>query len=141
MNRSRFWKFSLLACCLAVCSCSDNSTSPSNVSLTGSWNGNTNAPGSAAGTGIVRATISQSGSTLSGTWGVTYINPIYNNSGQLSGTFDGTAISLTLDSSVPIACPYKVTATLQSSSIMSGTFATFNCTVAQSGSVQLFRGP
>lgn len=125
----------VLALALAGVSCtsSPSITSPTPPSLAGTWVGSATITGSAAGTGTIRATIAQTGNALTGTWGSTYANPANNGSGALTGTTNGAAVSLTLNSSVPTACPYNVTGTLSGTTSISGTFATFNCSVSASG--------
>lgn len=128
----------LLAIVVSACGGKNTGTTPSPASaLTGSWAGQANAPGSPAGTASVAATIAQSGATLSGTWLTNYANPIYNGSGTLAGSVTGASLSLTLNPSVPTACPYNVTATTNGSSTIDGTYATVNCTVALGGTFTL----
>jgi hypothetical protein len=52
------------------------------------------------------------------------------------GSINGASVSLTLTPSVPTNCPYTVTATVSGNAI-NGTYATFNCLAALSGSVTL----
>jgi len=59
-------------------------------------------------------------------------NPNYNGGGSFKGSASGAAISGTLTPSIPTACPYTVTANL-SGSTMSGNYASYNCTVVDTG--------
>src|ERR1700730_16605150 len=81
-----------LAATLA-CGSSPSSSSPPTPSLTGTWVGT--QTDSVVGTGNLQATLSQSGSTLSGTYTLSFPNPIFNSSGALSGTVNGSSVSLT----------------------------------------------
>jgi hypothetical protein len=124
----------LLLVTAAACG-GDSPSTPSASSLGGTWTGSVTSTSRLAivGVGTVRATIAQNGGSLSGTWSTSYANPQNNNSGSLTGTVSGTAVSLTLSSSVPTSCPFTATAALSGSTAMSGTYATFNCTVSDSG--------
>jgi hypothetical protein len=128
----------VLAAALVLSACGSDSSSPSSTSSTtigGNWAGTVTSSGRLAqvGVGTLRTSIGQNGGALSGTWTVSYTNPANNNSGSLTGLVTGSSVTLTLTSSVPTACPFNVTATLSGSSSMSGTYATFNCTVADGG--------
>ena len=109
---------------------------PQQFSFSGTWTGpiTSNFPGIPPGTAT--ATISQTGSSLSGTWATVYPDPTFNDSGSFSGTASGMSFSGTLSPSDPNACPYTINATV-SENLMSGTYATFNCTFAVSGSISL----
>lgn len=127
----------LILLLLAVCSggCG-GSTSPSPVSVSGTWTGS--VASNRVGAGVATVTLNQSGSSLTGTWAAAFPDPSNNDSGSLSGTVSGSGISATLTSSVPGACPYSFTATVNGNQ-MSGTYATFNCTVAAGGNINLTR--
>ena len=109
---------------------------PQQFSFSGTWTGpiTSNFPGIPPGTATT--TISQTGSSLSGTWATVYPDPTFNNSGSFSGTASGMSFSGTLSPSDPNACPYTINATV-SENLMSGTYATFDCTFAVSGSISL----
>ena len=109
---------------------------PQQFSFSGTWTGpiTSNFPGIPPGTAT--ATISQTGSSLSGTWATVYPDPTFNDSGSFSGTASGMSFSGTLSPSDPNACPYTINATV-SENLMSGTYATFDCTFAVSGSISL----
>ena len=113
----------------------DSPTSPSG-SLAGTWTGT--VIDSLVGTGTIRITISQSGSTISGTWASTFPDPADNNGGTASGTLSGSSLSATLTPSNPSSCPFNVTATV-SGNRMTGTYAVFTCTIAVTGSLELTR--
>lgn len=129
----------LFAATAIMAGCGDNSISnapsaPINVS--GTWSGTATAVGSPAGTGAIRATFAQSGSTVSGTWSATYATAAYNSSGTAIGNLSGSALSLSLNPSVPGTCPYSVTATVNGN-VINGTFATLSCSLALSGPLVL----
>jgi hypothetical protein len=131
---------------LTLTSCSgddggDNSTTSNTSSPFGSLSGNFTGSiqDSAAGTGTVRGTLSQSGTSISGTLQTFFANPNNNNSGTVSGTVNGTSVTLVFTSSVPTACPFNITLTQTSNTQLSGTYAAFNCTVAVGGTVSITR--
>lgn len=76
--------------------------------------------------------MAQNGSSVNGSWNVAYSNAANNNAGSLTGIITGSSVTLTLTPGVPTACPFNVTASIAGSSL-SGTYATFNCTVADGG--------
>ena len=131
----------LLAGMIFVCACSGNnsvspsSSSSSTASLAGNWAGTvtSNTFVNQVGIGTLHATIAQNGSSMNGSWNVAYSNPANNNAGSLTGIITGNSVTLTMTSGVATACPFNVTATLNGSTAMSGTYATFNCTVADGG--------
>ena len=109
---------------------------PQQLFFNGTWTGpvTSNFPGIPPGTGTI--TITQTGSSLSGTWAAVYPDPTFNDSGSFSGTASGMSLSGTLSPSDPTTCPYTINATV-SGNLMSGTYAAFDCTVALSGSISL----
>ena len=109
---------------------------PQQLFFNGTWTGpvTSNFPGIPPGTGTI--TITQTGSSLSGTWATVYPDPTFNDSGSFSGTASGMSLSGTLSPSDPTDCPYTINATV-SGNLMSGTYATFDCTFAVSGSISL----
>ena len=114
--------------------CSDSSTSPTPTDLSGTWTGT--LTDSRVGNGTARVTFSPSGTGLSGTWSSTFPDPSNNNSGTLSGSVNGSSVMITLTPSVPISCPFQVTATVAGNQ-MTGTYAAVNCSVPDSGSISL----
>lgn len=123
----------LVGVILMVACGSKTPTGPSATTVAGTWTGalsdNTIGPGS------LRFTLNQSGSTVTGTWQSTWVNPANNNSGSLTGSSSGTGFSATMTPSVPTSCPFTATATLNSAKTqMTGTYAAFNCSVVSSGS-------
>ena len=105
-------------------------------SLSGTWTGSATSTLTSV-VGSVRATMTQVGSSLSGTWSVNYPS-VGTNSGTLGGTVTGSAVSVTLYPANPARCAQSMTATLRGSSLR-GTWSTINCTVSASGSVSLTR--
>ena len=88
------------------------------------------------GQGTVRLTITQSGSSLAGTWATTYANTANNNSGSLTGTVTGANVTATLIPTLPTACPFNA-ATTRNGNAMSGTYTTFNCAMVVSGTINV----
>jgi hypothetical protein len=112
--------------CLAGAACGSSPTSPSDASISGTWSG-------PSGSQFVTVTFNQNGGSLQGTWST---SPVING-GQLTGSKTGAGVQMTLSPSNPQNCPYTITATLSTATAMSGTYASFNCTVAISGSISL----
>jgi hypothetical protein len=95
----------------ATVNCGGSSPSaPSTPSLTGTWVGT--ETDTVAGTGVLQSTVSQSGSTLSGTYSLTFPNPIFSNSGTLTGTVNGSNVSMTATPGSAAICPALDTATV-----------------------------
>ena len=96
---------------------------------------------SIAGAGTVQGTLSESGSSLSGMFQTTFTQSgrTVTSSGTVSGTVNGTSITLTLTPSDPTACPFNITLTQVSDTQLTGTYTAFNCTVAQSGTINVTR--
>jgi hypothetical protein len=127
-------RITLVVALVALVSCGGGSPSaPSAVQVAGTWSGSITS-NQVAGSGPARITIAQSGSSLTGTWQVT--GPNGPDSGNMTGSMNGSSASMSLTPSVPGTCPYSVTATFAGSS-MTGTYATQNCTASGSGGVAL----
>lgn len=129
----------LLSAAILASACSGNDSSgPSSSSsnLAGNWAGTVTSATfvSQVGIGTFRATLAQNGSSINGSWQTTYSNPANNNAGALTGIITGSSVTLTLTSGVATACPFNATASLNAGGTgMTGTYATFNCTVADGG--------
>ena len=68
--------------------------------------------------------VSQSGSTLSGTYSVMFVNSGFSNSGTLSGTVNGSSVSMTATPIGAAICPVLYTGTLNAASTqITGTYA------------------
>jgi hypothetical protein len=93
---------------------------------------------SRAGTGTIQITLAQSDSSVTGTVQTTFANSQFNNSGTFTGTVSGSSVTITFSPSNPTSCPYNATLTVNGNQL-TGTYATFNCTVAASGSITLTR--
>jgi hypothetical protein len=97
-------------------------SSPSTPSLAGTWVGT--ETDAVAGTGSLQSTISQSGSTLSGTYALSFSNPIFSNGGTLTGTVNGSSVSMTATPSNPAICPALDAATVNATATqITGTYA------------------
>ena len=108
-------------------------SAPSGLQVTGTWSGSITS-NQVSGSGPARVTLTQSGTTLTGTWNAT--GPGGPDSGNLTGSVSGQGVAMTLNSSVPSNCPYTVNVTVSGAS-MTGTYAAFQCTVAASGGISL----
>ena len=106
--------------------------STSTNAMDGTWVGTTTDNLGASAN--IRATISQSGASLSGTWVST--NSSNTNGGMLSGSVNGSSLSVTLTPSITTACPLSVTAMVNGSQMI-GTYAGVSCTVAVKGSITM----
>ena len=114
-------------------------TPPPPFSFTGTWTGPVTIAGIELPPGTATVTITQTGSSLSGTWSTVYpTEPPLTTSGAFSGTANGMALQGTLSQSDPDLCSYTINATV-SGTVMTGTFATVNCTGSESGTVMLTR--
>jgi hypothetical protein len=123
----------MLALTLALLGCSGGDE----PNLTGTWTGT--IQDSLAGTGTALFTFSQTGSNVSGTWQFTFQNLVNNAAGTLSGTAGDPAIALTLSAAQPQACSFTVVANFDDDDHVTGTYTTFNCTLSQSGSLDVNR--
>ena len=140
---------SLAVCTVAACGGSNSSpTAPTPppaptpsppFSFNGTWTGPITIAGAELPPGTATVTITQTGSSLSGTWSTVYpTEPPLTTSGAFSGTANGMALQGTLSPSDPDLCSYTINATV-SGTVMTGTFATVNCTGSESGTVMLTR--
>jgi hypothetical protein len=137
MRQSIHAAFTIAIVALSACGGSSSGTTTptaASFSIAGSWIGS--VVDNIAGTGVVRATIDQSGSTVSGTWSATYQNAIDNNSGTFTGDVSGNTVKMTLRPSLPNKCSFAVTATTDGSSI-SGTYAALSCSIAVNGTINV----
>ncbi len=125
----------VLALTLALLGCSGDD----DPNLTGTWTGT--IQDSLAGTGTTLFTFSQTGTNVNGTWQFTFSNPTNNNGGTLSGTAGNPAIALTLFAAQSQACSFTVVANFDDddNDHFTGTYTTFNCTLLQSGSLDVHR--
>lgn len=142
---ARFGVPFVIAMLIAAVACHHSSTSPSTPSLAGTWVGITND--ALVGNADFTATISQDGSSLSGTWASSAVeaNDENGKNGMLSGIVSGSSVSLTCTPTPPptpnpVSCPFVVTATV-SENHLAGTFAfaaSARC-VPVTGSISLTR--
>ena len=125
----------VLTLTLALLGCSGDER----PNLVGTWTGT--IQDSVAGLGTLLLTISQTDTQLTGTWQSTFTAPTNNNGGTLSGTVGDPAIALVLATSRPQACSLTVAATRDedNDNHFTGTYASFNCALAQSGSLDVRR--
>jgi hypothetical protein len=126
----------LIGLCLVAAQCNNNNspTVPSRF-LSGLWTGTLQ---SISGPATARVTITQIGSSFTGTWSVDATSFAGANGGRLSGTVIGSNVSIALTPSDPLNCFFGVTANVTENT-MTGTYTTLNCTVVPSGSISLTR--
>ncbi len=132
------------------CSSPTSPTAPTSP-RTGPWAGTLSDPSNGQGSlRVVLFETSPDGRQLGGTWTATFADPSKNASGDLSGTVDGGAVSLTLLRSVPIVCPNPGPVTSSYGSFfarnltivgttMSGSYDYFACAGNAAGSLQVSR--
>ena len=119
-----------LVACTAI-----SSTGPVTAGVASSWLG----PISDAllGNGTLSLSLVQSPSdSVTGTWATTFPNSNDDLSGAVAGTIKGSTLSVRLKPNNPPTCqygPFYLTASLTGTTSMTGSFATINCTVADSG--------
>jgi len=123
----------LIALC-ALLGCTDGGSV--HVQVAGSYQGT--AQDSAAGTGTLTVTIAQNEATITGTWQLTFSNAANNNSGSITGSISHNSLNVTLQTSVPGACSYQLTATVTGSQI-TGNYTSVNCSRPSSGTVTITR--
>ena len=80
-------------------------------------------------------TLTQVGSSLTGTWSVDATSFVGANGGRLSGAVRGNNVSIDLTD--PPNCLFSVTARVTDGNTITGTYNTFNCTVVPSGIISL----
>ncbi len=102
------------------------------INYSGSWVGS--IQDSVAGSGTVSATLTQSGTSIVGTWQAVFAAG--TNGGSLSGVVNGSQVILELFPSSVTACPFRVVATGSATS-MSGNYAAFNCTGSITGTISM----
>jgi hypothetical protein len=121
---------------VAMVACNSNSsTGPTAGGVASSWSG----PISDAllGSGTLSLSLVQYPSdSVTGTWATTFANSNDDLSGAVAGNINGSTLSVRLKPNNPPTCqygPFALTASLTGTTSMTGTFATIDCTVADSG--------
>lgn len=122
-----------LVALLAGCG-SKSPAAPSNP-LSGNYRGTLNA---ASGVAQLSLSLSQTGGSLSGTYIANYTSLGVSVSGSLSGTANGSTITATLQPGDARLCPGNIVGQ-HSGATISGTYAAFNCTVADGGTFNVTR--
>jgi hypothetical protein len=123
----------------------DTSTQPT-PNLSGNWSGTITSSQSSDGT--ISLTLTQMGLVLlppgvgseqviTGTWMTSFrsVGPT-SNDGTVSGQVDESSVAFSLTPSQPIPsgiCPRNFTGALTNATSIHGTYVTFNCTFADSG--------
>src|SRR3954466_16232467 len=120
----RHLRFVVVCAALAAAVACGSSTSPSPVNIAGTWKGT--VTDSQLGSGNVTAIINQSNAAVTGTWSATYTNTANKNAGSLSGTIDGSNVTILLKPSAVNSCGIQLTATSDGST-MNGTYSTVQC--------------
>ena len=125
----------VIGLCLVAVQCDTGPSSPSDVFLSGIWTGSLE---SMSGPVTARVTMTQIGSSLSGTWSVDATSFAGANGGRLSGNVNGFNVAFALTPSDPLNCLFSV-AVRVTGNTMTGTYNTLNCTVVPSGTISLTR--
>lgn len=100
-------------------------------SIAGPWAGVLND--SDAGGGNLAIDFDQSGCSVGGSWQTSFPDTSFDGSGTITGSADGTAVTISLLTQAPGSCNYKVTGTLRDSSEIAGSYSTFGTSCARSG--------
>jgi hypothetical protein len=106
-------------------------TAPSTVA--GTWAGTLTDVGVGAGT--LQFVLTQSGSTLNGTYTSKFAIASVSLTGTISGTLNGSTVTALLTPTNPAACQQNITATVSGSS-MNGTY-TLACSSPEGGTFSL----
>ena len=125
----------LIGLCLGAAQCDNSPDSPSEEFLSGIWTGT--LENSISGPATARVTITQVGSSLTGTWSVDATNVAGANGGSLFGRVTRDIVSFELTPSDPLNCFFSVTARVTDGNTITGIYDTFNCTVVPSGIISL----
>jgi hypothetical protein len=115
---------------LLLTGCS-GATAPSSVA--GTWTGTLVDNG--VGPGTLQFVLSQSGSSLTGTWVIKFPGAASSVTGTFAGTLSGSSITAVLTLDNPTACPEDVSATV-SGSTMTGTYV-ISCATNEGGTFTL----
>lgn len=129
---------------IAAVGCDTSPTSPSRPSLTGTWVGGgffqSCIGATCQPTGTLTLQLTQSGSTLTGTWTSTQMLGA-GPGGTMSGSMNGASVSMTFSLNVvtpDCSFPVRVTATVNANQDqMTGTYATVSCSFILAGSISL----
>jgi hypothetical protein len=105
--------------------------------VTGTWAGT--LQDSVAGVGTLLVTFTQTDARVMGNWQMAFTDSRNNNLGTISGTVGDPAIALVLSTAQPPACPFTVAANRDDEDHITGTYASFNCTNAQNGTLDITR--
>lgn len=105
---------------------------PSGFSYGGQWSGT--IQDSVAGPGTVTVTLTQSSSTLSGTWQAAFTAG--SNGGSAVGTINGNQVVLELHPASVLVCPYRAILN-RSGNTLSGNYTAFNCLDSVTGTVTI----
>jgi len=105
-------------------------TSTSLKNLSGTWVGAIQE--NYAGKGTFKATISQYGSSLIGTWSSSFSDATYDNAGELTGTFVNELFTATLTPNSSGSCSFTVAGALSGNRLVA-TYKSFNCSVEIKG--------
>ena len=125
----------LIGLCLVAVQCDNSPSSPSDEFLSGIWTGTLQSSISGPATALVTITLTQVGSSLTGTWSVDATSFAGANDGRLLGTVRGNIVEIDLTD--PPNCVFSVLATVTDGNTISGTYNPFNCAVVPSGIISL----
>jgi hypothetical protein len=113
---------------LAAAACGDSSPSspstPPNAQVSGHWTGSATDTSSGK-TGSITFDLTQSGTSVAGTWSAT--SDTNSNGGTLTGSINQSSFASMWTSATPGNCPFQATATIESPTQMSGNYTAINC--------------
>lgn len=131
------------AAALLVVTCGSSPSAPAPLDLAGTWNGS--MTDSVAGPSTIQVVISQSGTTLTGTWTQTFPDSNLNaletqlggNFGSLSGSTQATTVALLLAPQRSQACSYPIALTATTSTMSGNWTFDSSCLIVDGGTITL----
>jgi hypothetical protein len=145
-------KLTLVVLIVFVSACNDSSSIPTapTPNISGAWAGT--IAGTAAGSGALSLALAEGGviglppdsgldpsRPIGGTWSSSFSNAVNDSGGNLSGFIDGSSVTATLTPSAAGQCTVSITATMTSSTSMSGTYVLSGCPTSANGTISLVK--
>jgi hypothetical protein len=117
-----------------------SSTAPTPADVVGSWSG----PISDAllGPGTLSMSLTQTGDSVTGFWSTSFPDSAEDLDGYAAGNVFGPTLTVVLKPSNPPTCtygPFDITAAVNGTMSMNGTFVTIQCAAADSGTFSASR--
>jgi hypothetical protein len=129
----------LVACVASYCGGGGGKSCVASADVSGLWSGTANDE-VARGAISVDVTFTQNGCAIGGTWQTDFPAPGTGQSQDIRGFTDGAAIRFEIKAPT-VSCRTRITATVDSPTQITGTYATRNCSQSDAGDfVITFRG-